>query len=83
MNFQRRYIVGARLAQASVNKTSTSLGLRRAADSKVTMASINHWRTSSAMRNCGREHKLNERDRHTLVRIVSKIIEHQQKLRHN
>jgi len=78
VNFQRRYIVGARLAEASVNKTATLLGLRRATHSKVTMACINHWRTSPAKWNCGREPKLSERDRHILVRIVSKIIEHQQ-----
>jgi len=79
VNFQRTWIVGALLAAASVNKTATLLGLCRAAVSKVTMACINHGRTSSAKRNSSRKPKLSERDRHTLKRIVSKIIELQQK----
>jgi len=78
VNLQRRCIVGAPLAEASVNKTATLLGLCKAAVSKVTMACINRGRTSSTKRNCGREPKLSERDRHTLKRTVSKITEHQQ-----
>jgi hypothetical protein len=49
--------------------------LCRAAVSEVTMACINHGGTSSAKRNCGRKPKLSEMERHTLKRIVSKIIE--------
>ena len=83
VNFQRRYIFGAPLAEASVNKMATLLGLCKAAVSKVTMACVIHGRTSSTKSNCGREPKLSETVRHTLKRIVSKIIEHQQKWQQN
>ena len=35
------------------------------------MTYTNHGRTSSAKRNSGQKPKLRERDRHTLMRIVS------------
>jgi predicted transcriptional regulator len=73
-NFQRGQIVGARLAGTSVIKTATLLGAFRAAVSKVITAYTNHGKTSLAKRNGGRK-PVNERDRLTLKRIVSKIIE--------
>ena len=51
--FQRGHTVGAHLAGASVVKTTTSLGVSRAAVSKVMMAYTNHGKTSSAKRNSG------------------------------
>jgi hypothetical protein len=52
-DFQRGHIVGAHLAGASVTKTVISLGVSKAAVSKVMMSYTNHWRTSSAKRNSG------------------------------
>jgi len=64
-------IVGAHLGGASVTKMDTSLGVSRAAVSKVMMTYANHGRTSSSKRNSGRKPKLSERDCHTLKRTVS------------
>jgi hypothetical protein len=52
-DFQRGHIVGARLAAASLIKTTTSLGVSRVAVSNVMMAYTNHGKTSSAKRNSG------------------------------
>ena len=71
-NFQRRQIVGARLAGAYVTKTVILLGVSRAAVSNSMTAYTNHGNTSSATRTCGRKRKLGERDRRTLKRIVFK-----------
>jgi hypothetical protein len=65
--------VVACLAGASVTKTATSLGVYRAAISKVMTAYTNHRKTSSAKRNSGRKSKLIERDRRTSKRSVFKI----------
>jgi predicted transcriptional regulator len=64
--------VGARLAGASVIKTATLLGVSRAAVSKVMTTYTNHGNTSSAKRKRGRKPKLNESDRRTVKRNVSK-----------
>jgi len=69
-DFQRGQIVDARLAAASVTKTATSLGVSRAALSKV-MTYTNHGRTLSTKRKSGQKLKLSERDHHTLKRILS------------
>jgi len=65
-------IVVARLAGASVTKTATSLGVYRAAVSKVMTAYTNHRNTSSPKSSSGRKSKLSERDRRTSKRIVFK-----------
>ena len=65
-DFQRRQIVGARLAAASVIKTATLLGVSRTAVSKVMTTYTNQGKTSSAKRSSGRKPKLSERDRHTM-----------------
>jgi predicted transcriptional regulator len=66
-DFQRGQINGTRLAEASVTKTATLLGVSRAAVPKVM--------TSSAKRNSGRKQTRSERDCRTLKKIASKIIE--------
>ena len=53
LDFQRGQIVGACLAEASLTKTATLLGVSSAAVSKVMGAYINHGKTSSAKRNSG------------------------------
>jgi transposase len=70
-DFQRGQIVGAWLAGAFVTKAATLLGVYRAAVYKVLTTYTHHGRTSSAKRNSGQKPKLNERDCHTLKRIVS------------
>jgi len=67
-DFQRRDIVGVRLAGASVTKTATLLCVSRTAVSEVMKA-------LSAERNSGQKPELSERDRCTLNEIVSKITE--------
>ena len=69
-DFQRGQIIGARLAEASVPKMATLLGVSRAAVSKVMTTYTDLGRTSSAKKNSGQKLKLRERDRHTLKRIV-------------
>jgi predicted transcriptional regulator len=53
---------GARLAGASVTKTSTLLGVSRAIVSKVMSACTNHVTTTSAKRDSGRKSELIERN---------------------
>jgi predicted transcriptional regulator len=64
-DFQRRQIVGARLATSSVHKRAILLGASRAAVSKAMTAYTNHGKTS-AKRNSDRKPKRSERDRCTL-----------------
>jgi transposase len=71
-DFQRRQIVGARLAGASVTKTPTSLGVYRAVVSKVMTAYTNKGKTSSAKSSSGQKPKLSERHHRTSKRNVSK-----------
>jgi biotin operon repressor len=71
-DFERGQIAGARLAGASVTRTATSIGVSRAAVSKVVSAFTNHGKTTSAKRNCGRKLTFTERDHHIFRRIVSK-----------
>jgi transposase len=71
-DFQRGYIVRARLAGASVTKTVASLGVSRAAVSIVMTARTNHGKTYPSTRTCGRNPKLSGRDRRALKRILSK-----------
>jgi predicted transcriptional regulator len=54
-DFERGQIVGGRLAEATVTKTATLLGVSRATVSKVMSAYTNHGKTTSAKRNSGRE----------------------------
>jgi transposase len=70
-NFERRQIVCALLAVASVTKYATLLGVSRATASKVMSAYTKHGKIT-VKRNSGRKSTLTERDRHTLKRIVSK-----------
>jgi transposase len=74
-SFQRREIVGARLAGAFVAKSATLFGVSRATVSKVMSAYTNHWKITSAKSNSGRKSTLRARDRRTLGRAVSKITE--------
>jgi predicted transcriptional regulator len=71
-HFQRGRIFAARSAGASVTKTSSLLGVSRAAVSSVMTAYTNHVDTSSAKRNSSRKPKLSEKDCRTLKSIVSK-----------
>jgi transposase len=70
-DFQRGQIVGVCLAGASVTKTATLLGVSRAAVYEVVMKYTHHGRTSSPKRNSHQKPELNERDHHTLKRIVT------------
>jgi hypothetical protein len=54
------------------DKTVTLLGVSRA---KVMSAYTNHEKTTSAKRNSGRKSTLKERDRRTLWRMVSKLLQ--------
>jgi hypothetical protein len=67
-DFQRGQIFGARLAGASLTKTTT---LSRAAVSKVMTVYTNHRKTSSTERNSDRKPKLSERNSSALKRSVS------------
>jgi transposase len=69
--FERRQIVGARLAEASVTITATLSCVSRATVSKVTSAYTNNGKTTSEKRNSGRKSTLTKRDRFTLRRVVS------------
>jgi transposase len=71
-DFERRQIVGARLAGASVTKPATLLRVSGATVSEVMSAYTNYGKTTSAKKNSGRKSTLTERDRRTLRRIVSK-----------
>jgi hypothetical protein len=75
-DFERRQIVGAHLARASVLKTATLFDASRAKVSKVTLAYRNHGKTTLVKRNSGRKSTLTERDRCTLRQIVSKKSHH-------
>jgi hypothetical protein len=74
-DFQRRQIVGARLAAASANKRAILLSVSRAAVSKARTAYTNHGKTSSAKRSSDRKPKRSERDRCTLRGLSLKIME--------
>jgi len=69
-DFQRRQIVGARLAGASVNKRAILLGVSRAAVAKAMTAYTNHGKTSSVKKNSDRKPKRSERD-HCALRGLS------------
>ena len=71
-DFQKGQVIGARLVGASVTKMATLFSVAIAAVSIVMAAYTNHGKTSSATRTCDRKPKLIERDRRTLMRIVSK-----------
>jgi hypothetical protein len=55
-----------------VTKTTTLLGVPRAAVSKVMMAYTNHGKTSSAKKNHDQKPQLSDRDCQTLMMNVSK-----------
>jgi hypothetical protein len=64
-DYERRQILGARLAGAFVIKPNTLLGVLRATVPKVMSAHTNH-----AKRNSGRKSTMTERDRLILRRTV-------------
>jgi transposase len=70
-NFESRLIVGACLAGTSVTETTTLLCVSRATVSKVISAYMNHGKATAEW-NTGRKSTSAERDRRTLLRIVSK-----------
>jgi hypothetical protein len=72
VRFSKRADYWCAFSRASVNKTTTLLGVYRAAVSVVMTAYTNSLKTSSATRTSGRKPKLIERDRRTLKRIMSK-----------
>jgi hypothetical protein len=64
-------IAGARLAGASMTKTSTLLGVLRGTVSMVMSSNTNQ--STSAKRNSGLKSTVTEKDRRTLKRIISEI----------
>jgi len=68
--FQRRQIVGACSAVASVTKMATVSGVPRAPVSKVLTAYTDHGKTSLTKGNSGQKPKLSERNHHSFKRIV-------------
>jgi transposase len=68
---ERGQIVGGRIPEAPLTQTATS-GVSRAIVSTVMSAYINHGKTTSAKRKCGRKSKLTEGDRRILRKTVSK-----------
>jgi hypothetical protein len=64
-------IVGVRLAEESVTRTDTLIGVSSATLSKVMSAYTNHGKTISVKRDSGTQSELTERTRRTLRRIVS------------
>jgi predicted transcriptional regulator len=66
-DFERRQIVGARLAGASVAKTAILLGASRAIVSKVMSAYMNHGKTTSAKGNSGRKSINTDRERSSYI----------------
>jgi len=71
-DFRRVQMVCAYLTGASVTKMSTLLGISRPTVSKVMTAYTHCGNTPSAKTNNGQKPILNERDLHTLKRIVPK-----------
>ena len=56
--FETELIVGARMAGASVTKTSELLGFSRVTISRIMTKFMKHWKPSSTRSNCGRTSKL-------------------------
>jgi len=69
--FQRGLIVGARLAGASVSKTTTLCGVTQGTISNVMTAYTVYGKTESAKHSSDRKTKLQDRDRRALNRIVT------------
>jgi hypothetical protein len=78
--FERRQIVVASFAGASVKKTAIFLGVSTEIFSKIMLPYTNCGKTTSTKRNSGRKSPLTERNRHTLRRIILK--NHTQLLQH-
>jgi hypothetical protein len=71
-HFEGGQIVGGRLAEASVTKIVTFLGVLRATVCKVMSAYTNHGKAISAKKSSGRKLTWTEGDRCALRRIFSK-----------
>ena len=74
-DYQRRQIVGARLAGASLTKRTTLFDVSREAFPKFMTAYIFHAKTSSAKRNSARKQTRSKRECRTLENIVPKTTE--------
>uniref|UniRef100_A0A3B4XRT0 Transposase Tc1-like domain-containing protein n=1 Tax=Seriola lalandi dorsalis TaxID=1841481 RepID=A0A3B4XRT0_SERLL len=72
-DFERGFIVGARMAGASVTKTAQLASVSIGTVTKVTSAFSSLGKTSvSRVGNCGRQRTLDDRDARALVRYVRK-----------
>uniref|UniRef100_A0A3P8SKM5 Transposase Tc1-like domain-containing protein n=1 Tax=Amphiprion percula TaxID=161767 RepID=A0A3P8SKM5_AMPPE len=70
-DFERGFIVGARMAGASVTRTAQLVGVSIGTVAKVTSAFRVTGKTSvSRVGNCGRQRTLNDRDARALVQFV-------------
>jgi transposase len=69
---KRGMIIGARLAGASVSRTTNLVGVSRTSVSRVMAAYKNLGKVSSAKHNSGQKSKLKYRNRGVLKRIVAR-----------
>jgi predicted transcriptional regulator len=74
-SFERGQIIGVHLAEASVKKTATLLGVSRVTVSKFMLEHTNHGKTISVKRISGQKSTMTERDHRTLKGLFQKITE--------